>query len=175
MAIPVWLCWQIRISLRQKLGLYSLLCLGVIIIVFSIVRILVTNTDGLHPEPSWLATWSAVESSVAVIVACLSSFKAVLSQRSRQTAGSTSKGRYYQNHGQGTDRRSERVSEGCASRSGHQSEEEHEMSRYPSRRKPASNSAGVEGNKPGMSEESIELPGLRQVSFESQTRILREQ
>jgi hypothetical protein len=34
-----------------------------------------------QPEISWLALWSAIESSIAVIVACLASFKVLLSSK----------------------------------------------------------------------------------------------
>ena len=107
-AIPLYICYQVRISLKQKLGLYSALCLGAVIIVFSVVRIIVTNTDGIHPEVSWLALWSVIESSVAVFVACLTSFKALLVDRQRAQTNdhSGSGGRYYQRHGAGKDSRS---------------------------------------------------------------------
>lgn len=174
MAIPVWLCWQIRISLRQKLGLYSVLCLGIIIIIFSVTRILVTNTDGLHPEPSWLATWSAVEASVAVIVACLSSFKAILTRRSRQTTSSNSNRQYYQKQSQGADARSERDRDPYHVRSCNEIGEEHELRGYAGARKSVPSTTVAEIKKSGGSEESIVLSGARQTSFESQTGILHK-
>lgn len=163
----MWLCWQVRISLKQKIGLYSVLCLGVVIIVFSIVRIIVTNAEGIQPEVSWLALWSSIESSVAVIVACLASFKALLTQRSRAKASQNSGG--YQKHAQGTDSRS--GAGGSGVRAYAQSREEHELQRFDGRITSPRVTAG-DGKKPGVSEESIEL---RQSSFESQARILRGQ
>jgi hypothetical protein len=81
-------------SLQQKLGLIAVLSLGVIIIVFSVIRIIVTNTVGAQPEISWLALWSAIESSIAVIVACLASFKVLLSSK-RGTGGYDPSGEHY--------------------------------------------------------------------------------
>jgi len=81
MAIPLWLVIGLKMSASQKIGLCGILGLGAIIIVFSVIRIIVTNTTGRQPEISWLALWSAIESSVAVIVACLASFKVLLSAR----------------------------------------------------------------------------------------------
>ena len=81
MAIPIWLVFGLKMSLSQKLGLSGVLGLGVIIIIFSVIRIIVTNTAGRQPEISWLALWSSIESSVAVIVACLASFKVLLNSR----------------------------------------------------------------------------------------------
>lgn len=49
--------------------------LGVLVIAFAITRISFSDTQNSQPEISWLALWSAVESSVAVIVCCLASFR----------------------------------------------------------------------------------------------------
>lgn len=56
----------------------SVVGLGIIIVVFAVIRIIVTNTTGTHPEVIWLALWSAIETSVAVIIICLTSFKVFL-------------------------------------------------------------------------------------------------
>jgi hypothetical protein len=68
---------RVRVSKKQKLGLFVVLSLSVFIIGVAVARIIVTDTQGVHPEISWLALWSAVESSVAVFVCCLASFKAL--------------------------------------------------------------------------------------------------
>jgi hypothetical protein len=81
MALPMWLIFGLKMSRSQKIGLCGVLGLGVVIIIFSFIRIIVTNTVGAQPEISWLALWSSIESSVAVIVACLASFKVLLSAR----------------------------------------------------------------------------------------------
>jgi hypothetical protein len=54
----------------------------------------VTNTDKVHPEISWLALWSSIEASVAVIVACLASFKVLLKQARGTGYPGVSGGRY---------------------------------------------------------------------------------
>lgn len=146
--------------------------MGVIIIIFSVVRVIVVGSDGMRPEPTWLATWSAIEASVAVIVACLSSFKAILTSRSRNKTGSSSNNRAYHKAGHGTDARSERDREEYRAKSNIDSEEEHELHRYPGGRSMSNVAAGSE-KKIAVSEESIELPEPRQASFESQARILR--
>jgi hypothetical protein len=69
---------RVRVSKKQKFGLFVVLSLGVFIIGVAAARIIVTDTQSVHPEISWLALWSAVESSVAVVVCCLASFKALL-------------------------------------------------------------------------------------------------
>lgn len=76
-ALPLSMVARVRVSKKQKVGLFVVLSLGVFIIGVAIARIIVTDTQGVHPEISWLALWSTVESSVAVIVCCLASFKAL--------------------------------------------------------------------------------------------------
>jgi hypothetical protein len=68
-------------NLQQKLGLGAVLCLGVITVVFSAIRVIVTLPGStLHPEISWLASFSALESGVAVVVVCLTSFRVLVTQ-----------------------------------------------------------------------------------------------
>jgi len=157
----------VRISLKQKLGLYSALCLGAVIIVFSVVRIIVTNTDGVHPEVSWLALWSVIESSVAVVVACLTSFKALLVDRHRAQTNdhSGSGGRYYQRHGAGKDSRSGE----CQSRSRSKRREDFEMPDFVTDSESALNVVASTGKRVSISEELIGPP---HASVESQNRIL---
>ncbi|TKA77897.1 hypothetical protein B0A55_03341 [Friedmanniomyces simplex] len=76
-ALPIAIVAKVQISAPQKVALIGVLSLGVIIIGFAVARIVVTDAQGTHPEISWLALWSAIESSVAVLVCCLASFKAL--------------------------------------------------------------------------------------------------
>ncbi|KAK0251910.1 hypothetical protein LTR91_006460 [Friedmanniomyces endolithicus] len=76
-ALPIAIVARVHISPPQKVALIGVLSLGLIIIGFAIARIVVTDAQGTHPEISWLALWSAIESSVAVLVCCLASFKAL--------------------------------------------------------------------------------------------------
>jgi hypothetical protein len=76
-ALPLSMVARVRVSKRQKSGLFLVLSLSVFIIGVAVARIIVTDTQSVHPEISWLALWSAVESSVAVFVCCLASFKAL--------------------------------------------------------------------------------------------------
>ncbi|KAK0258033.1 hypothetical protein LTR91_005757 [Friedmanniomyces endolithicus] len=76
-ALPIAIVARVHISAPQKVALIGVLSLGLIIIGFAVARIVVTDAQGTHPEISWLALWSAIESSVAVLVCCLASFKAL--------------------------------------------------------------------------------------------------
>jgi hypothetical protein len=79
---------RVKVSNKQKFGLFVVLSLSVFIISVHAARIIVTDTQGVHPEISWLALWSAVESSVTVIVWCLVSFKALLKGQQHASTGS---------------------------------------------------------------------------------------
>jgi hypothetical protein len=75
----------------------------VFIIGVAIARVIVTDTQGVHPEISWLALWSVVESSVAVLVCCLASFKAMTKVQHDRPRSRT-----YHAHAYGTDRETAR-------------------------------------------------------------------
>jgi hypothetical protein len=69
---------------------------GGAIILFAVIRIIVTNTSNTSPEPIWLEPWSAIETSVAVTVISLTSLKVVVARAaaksgydSRSTRGFT--------------------------------------------------------------------------------------
>ncbi|MCJ1413432.1 hypothetical protein MMC19_007537 [Ptychographa xylographoides] len=81
MALPLRLLWGLQINTRQKSALAGIFLLGIIIIVFAIVRVVETSATFDHVNPMWLALWSMVEASVAVVVSCLPSFRAFLSNR----------------------------------------------------------------------------------------------
>ncbi|KXJ97313.1 hypothetical protein Micbo1qcDRAFT_171014 [Microdochium bolleyi] len=87
MLLPIYLTLGLQMSVRQKISLVAVLALGCIVAVFSVVRIAVTYTTTTLPELTWLALWSSTESSVAVMVACLPSFKVLVSQN-RASRGS---------------------------------------------------------------------------------------
>ena len=78
MTIPWKLLWVVKLSRKEKLAIGSIVGLGIIIVVFAVIRIIVTNTTGTHPEVIWLALWSSIETSVAVVIVCLTSFKVFL-------------------------------------------------------------------------------------------------
>ncbi|MCJ1259438.1 hypothetical protein MMC24_007275 [Lignoscripta atroalba] len=92
MALPLRLLWGLQITTRQKLALAGIFSLGLVIIVFAIVRVIETSASTHHVDPIWLALWSMVEASVdklispsaasAIIVSNLPSFRVLLTTRS---------------------------------------------------------------------------------------------
>ncbi|KAI9817002.1 MAG: hypothetical protein M1826_001698 [Phylliscum demangeonii] len=78
--LPINLLVRVKINLREKAALTFIFSLGAIIMVFALVRVIKTNSTHNHPDTLWLALWSAIESSIAIIVSCLASFKTLISR-----------------------------------------------------------------------------------------------
>ncbi|KAI9817312.1 MAG: hypothetical protein M1832_004734 [Thelocarpon impressellum] len=83
MALPLRILWSLNITKRQKAGLATAFSLATIVIVFAIIRAVQTHAT-LTPQaisslqradPIALTLFSVLESSVAVIVSCLPSFR----------------------------------------------------------------------------------------------------
>jgi hypothetical protein len=85
--LPWKLLWVIQRSRKEKIAIGSIVGLGVVIILFAIIRVIVTNTTHTHPEPVWLALWSAIETSVSVIVISLTSLKVLFNKANGSTNG----------------------------------------------------------------------------------------
>ena len=81
MALPLHILRALRITIRQKIGLATCFALGFIVVIFSIVRAVeildtLTGLSSLErADPISLTLWSALESSIAVIVSCLPSLR----------------------------------------------------------------------------------------------------
>jgi hypothetical protein len=82
-ALPMSLALRVRLPWRSRLALCGVFALGGFVILFSVVRIIVTNTNNTRPELSWLALWSVIEASVACMVCNLAPFKVLFKGRMR--------------------------------------------------------------------------------------------
>ncbi|KAL8850272.1 MAG: hypothetical protein Q9221_004782 [Calogaya cf. arnoldii] len=67
-SIPVTLLWRVRIDLRRKLALGTMLCLSVFTIITVIVKISGGNTNNGQIDSSWVIFWLHMEAAVAVMV-----------------------------------------------------------------------------------------------------------
>src|ERR1700761_9497964 len=74
-ALPMSLAMRVKLPWRTRISLCGIFALGGFIILFSVVRIIMTNMKDKRPEVSWLNLWSAVEASVACVVCNLAPFK----------------------------------------------------------------------------------------------------
>ncbi|CAF9914635.1 hypothetical protein IMSHALPRED_001966 [Imshaugia aleurites] len=102
MALPLHLLLGlIGVNRKQRAGLAALFCLGFFIIAVALVRVFQTRaTKTRHADPVWLALWSQIEASVAVVVSCLPSFGWLLNNRAR--SGSAYKRRNPSSSGRST-------------------------------------------------------------------------
>ncbi|MCJ1466041.1 hypothetical protein MMC07_004660 [Pseudocyphellaria aurata] len=75
--------WRVQISLRRKLGLAGIFSLTVFIMIIAIIRVTIMYDNRDQADGSWLWTWSFVEQTVAMIIACLASFRALFTQQSK--------------------------------------------------------------------------------------------
>jgi hypothetical protein len=104
-ALPMSLALRVRLPWRSRLALCGVFALGAFVVLFSVVRIIVTNTNNTRPELSWLALWSVIEASVACIVCNLAPFKVLFKGRMRtyQSDPYHRNNRQYVKEGKGVD------------------------------------------------------------------------
>ncbi|KAL8751698.1 MAG: hypothetical protein Q9184_005986 [Pyrenodesmia sp. 2 TL-2023] len=69
--------WKVQMSLRKKVALGGIFSLAVITTVFAIVRVASTSALTKQPDGSWMYMWNSIEQCVAIIVACLGSFRSL--------------------------------------------------------------------------------------------------
>ncbi|KAF4618987.1 hypothetical protein G7Y89_g14861 [Cudoniella acicularis] len=82
LSIPMRMLWKVRIRLRQKLALGAIFCLVMITISVAIIRFAVVSRT-VQPEQSWLYFWNTVETTIAIIIACLASFRALFTKQEK--------------------------------------------------------------------------------------------
>jgi hypothetical protein len=74
MLLPIGLIRNLQIPLARKIQIGGLFALGILVIIASIVRVIqvgaTTGASNATPSLTWLALWSIIESSVAIIVGC---------------------------------------------------------------------------------------------------------
>lgn len=85
MALGLRLLKKLQISRKEKAALGAIFSVGLIKIVFAVVRVVRIGVSATHVNPIWLALWSMIEASVAVVVACLPSFKVLFAHGRRRS------------------------------------------------------------------------------------------
>ncbi|OBT70263.1 hypothetical protein VE03_00248 [Pseudogymnoascus sp. 23342-1-I1] len=76
MIIPIRVLISLRITLIEKLSIGVVFIVGIITMVFAIVRVISLNSsvNGGQVSTQWLMLWAGIEGAVAIIVGCLPSF-----------------------------------------------------------------------------------------------------
>ena len=76
-SIPVILLWNVQISLRRKLALWGILCLGIFTMITAVIRVAGGNINHGQVDTSWAIFWLQTEAAVAVIVVSMTAFRAL--------------------------------------------------------------------------------------------------
>ncbi|KAL8767038.1 MAG: hypothetical protein Q9209_006332 [Squamulea sp. 1 TL-2023] len=84
MGLGLRLLWNLQINVKEKLALGAIFSVGLIKITFAIIRVVKIGASATHVNPIWLALWSMIEASVAVVVASLPSFRVLFAHGRRQ-------------------------------------------------------------------------------------------
>ena len=72
LVIPPWLLWKVKISLRQKIGIGSFLCLSLIMIIIAVIRISRVHANDFN---IWAPFLQQLEACVAVLMLSLTALR----------------------------------------------------------------------------------------------------
>lgn len=77
MFLPIKLVWNLQVPRGQKIAIIGLFASGFVCIAFATLRVVQigrqtgeTNT----PNPTWLALWTIIETSIAICIGCCPAF-----------------------------------------------------------------------------------------------------
>lgn len=95
LSIPVALLWNVKIDLRRKLALITVLGLSIFMIAIAIVRVSLvkigrTGAPATQPDNIWLFFWQNIEAATAIIMVSVTAFRSMLGQKSTTSKGSKS-------------------------------------------------------------------------------------
>ncbi|KAL8919871.1 MAG: hypothetical protein Q9172_004776 [Xanthocarpia lactea] len=85
MGLGLRLLWNLQISAREKVALGAIFSVGLIKITFAVIRVVKIGASATHVNPIWLALWTMIEASVAIVVASLPSFRVLFAHGRRQS------------------------------------------------------------------------------------------
>ncbi|KAI8938476.1 hypothetical protein NX059_004368 [Plenodomus lindquistii] len=74
MLLPIGLIRNLQMPLSRKIQIGALFSLGIVVMISSIIRVIqvgaTTERSNSTPSLTWLALWSVIESSIAIMVGC---------------------------------------------------------------------------------------------------------
>lgn len=76
-SFPIVLLWKVQLSMRQKIGIGSSLCLSLVMVLVAVVRISGVRLPNGKPDLVWLAFWQQQECSIAVTMVSLTAFRSL--------------------------------------------------------------------------------------------------
>ncbi|KAF2623580.1 hypothetical protein BU25DRAFT_478056 [Macroventuria anomochaeta] len=97
MLLPIRLVWNLQVPRGQKIAIIALFASGFICIAFATLRVVQIGRqtgDTNTPNPTWLALWTIIETSIAICIGCCPAF-AVLYRTARTSRVSYDTHGYY--------------------------------------------------------------------------------
>lgn len=76
-SIPILLLWSVKINLRRKFGLGSLLCLSIFAIITNIIRASGHKLNNGQDDVAWVLFWLEMEACVALIANSMTAFRSL--------------------------------------------------------------------------------------------------
>ncbi|KAF5873295.1 uncharacterized protein Bfra_008576 [Botrytis fragariae] len=80
MVIPISMLWGTQMKMKRKIAFGIIFSLALITVIFAIVRTTVVSSLTRMPDTSWLYMWSAIETTIAIVVVCLASIRGLFSK-----------------------------------------------------------------------------------------------
>jgi hypothetical protein len=77
MFLPIRLVWNLQLILGKKVAIIALFASGFVCIAFATLRVYQVGSKSggsTAPSPTWLALWTVIETSMAIIIGCCSAF-----------------------------------------------------------------------------------------------------
>ncbi|RAL59087.1 hypothetical protein DID88_003567 [Monilinia fructigena] len=78
--LPISMLWGTQMKMKRKITFGIIFSLALITIIFAIVRTTVVSSLTRMPDTSWLYMWSAIETTIAIVVVCLASIRGLFSK-----------------------------------------------------------------------------------------------
>ena len=75
------LLWQVKMPWRQKLSLAAVLCLSILMIIISIIRVTIRNLPNGQADVAWVTCWIAIEANVAVVAVSVCAYRSLFVSR----------------------------------------------------------------------------------------------
>lgn len=85
MAFPLYVLKGLQMQTRQKLGLASVFCLAILVVIFDILRTVFSAKSARGGAVgASTALWDILEITIAVIVSCLPTYRTILAQKKKR-------------------------------------------------------------------------------------------
>ncbi|KAK4124423.1 hypothetical protein N657DRAFT_655662 [Parathielavia appendiculata] len=92
MAMPLRLIYNVKVSLKQKIGLVCVFSLGFVMIVFAIIRANQTLSQQGFVNLTMMMVWSTLAASISVLVGTLPALKVLITTRARASENRSGNG-----------------------------------------------------------------------------------